>query len=86
MNKVIFKLENVIQDYPWGSNTALADLFGISNPNNQAQAEIWMGAYPNGCSKVAGSELLISVVSANNPSAVLGEYTQQRFANLPYLT
>ncbi|WP_413699503.1 mannose-6-phosphate isomerase, class I [Psychromonas sp. KJ10-10] len=85
MKNVIFKLDNVIQDYPWGSKTALLELFGIANPNDQFQAEIWMGAHPNGCSKVANSGELLSDVINNDPSAVLGQYTHQRFGNLPYL-
>ena len=85
MKHVIFKLDNVIQDYVWGSKTELIDLFGISNPSNQAQAEIWMGSHPNGCSKVADSESLISDVIASAPGETLGEYTQHRFGHLPYL-
>jgi mannose-6-phosphate isomerase len=85
MKKVIFKLSNVIQDYPWGSKTEITDLFAIPNPNHQHQAEIWMGAHANGCSKVADSGVLLSDVINNDPKATLGEYTQQRFGNLPYL-
>jgi len=32
----------------WGSRSELNRLFGISNPDNQPQAELWMGADPNG--------------------------------------
>jgi mannose-6-phosphate isomerase len=85
MKNVIFKLDNVIQDYPWGSKTEITNLFAIPNPNNQHQAEIWMGAHANGCSKVAASGALLSDVINSDPNATLGEYTQQRFGNLPYL-
>ncbi|USD67232.1 mannose-6-phosphate isomerase, class I [Vibrio sp. SCSIO 43136] len=81
----IYKLENVIQNYPWGSTTSLNQLFGIANPNQEPQAEIWMGAHPNGCSKTAvGGESLDSLV-AEHKSDVLGQYTELRYGELPYL-
>jgi mannose-6-phosphate isomerase len=85
MKNVIFKLNNVIQDYPWGSKTEITELFSIANPNNKHQAEIWMGAHANGCSKVATSGELLSDVINADPTTVLGEYTQCRFGKLPYL-
>ncbi len=47
-----FRMQNVIQDYAWGSTTSIESLFGIANPEGKPQAEIWMGAHPNGCSKI----------------------------------
>jgi len=29
------KLINSVQNYAWGSKTALTDLYGIANPNNR---------------------------------------------------
>ncbi|TOL60903.1 hypothetical protein CGH93_23945, partial [Vibrio parahaemolyticus] len=57
-----FKLNNPIQNYAWGSKTALQELFEIENPNQEPQAEIWMGAHPNGCSKIQfeGEDLFLS--------------------------
>lgn len=85
MSKAVFKLDNVIQNYIWGSQTAINELFGIGNPDNQPQAEIWMGAHPNGCSKVAESGMLLSDLIAQDPVGVLGDYTVERFGDLPYL-
>ncbi|MDN3680774.1 mannose-6-phosphate isomerase, class I [Vibrio tapetis subsp. quintayensis] len=85
MNDTIFKLDNVIQNYIWGSKSAIGELFGIENPNDEPQAEIWMGAHPNGCSKVAKTGLSLSELIKNNPNAVLGEYTAERYGELPYL-
>ena len=51
----LFKLDNVIQNYAWGSKDSINQLFGIVNPNQEPQAEIWMGAHPNGCSKVGST-------------------------------
>ena len=46
------KLINSVQNYAWGSKTALTDLYGIANPENKPMAELWMGAHPKSSSKV----------------------------------
>lgn len=81
----IFKLENVIQNYAWGSKHAISKLFGIQNPNDEPQAEIWMGAHPNGCSKIAATGELLSEVIAKDSKGMFGDYTAARFGELPYL-
>ncbi|MFA0413485.1 mannose-6-phosphate isomerase, class I [Vibrio renipiscarius] len=85
MTKALLKLDNVIQNYIWGSKTAIGELFGIANPTDQPQAEIWMGAHPNGCSRVADTGMLLSDLIAQDPHGVLGDYTVERFGELPYL-
>jgi mannose-6-phosphate isomerase len=37
------KLINSVQNYAWGSHTALTELYGIANPDNLPMAELWMG-------------------------------------------
>lgn len=81
----LFKLDNVIQHYSWGSKQSISELFGIQNPNAQPQAEIWMGAHPRGCSRIAHTGQLLSGVLSQNSKGMLGEYTQARFGELPYL-
>lgn len=81
----LIKLNNVIQNYPWGSKHSIGQLFGIPNPTQEAQAEIWMGAHQNGCSKDATSGELLSSIIAKNPIPILGAYTDARFGELPYL-
>ncbi|ELI6433544.1 mannose-6-phosphate isomerase, class I [Aeromonas salmonicida subsp. salmonicida] len=80
-------MQNPIQGYDWGSHDSLTTLFGISNPTGKPQAELWMGAHPNGCSEVtlAGSTQKLSVVIDAAPAAVLGEATVTRFGSLPFL-
>ncbi|HFQ5076986.1 TPA: mannose-6-phosphate isomerase, class I [Vibrio vulnificus] len=85
MNNSIFKLENVIQNYVWGSQTAISELFGIDNPEQVPQAEIWMGTHPNGCSKLAHTGMLLSDFIQSDPANVLGDYTVERFGDLPFL-
>ena len=80
-------MQNPIQGYDWGSHDALTTLFGIPNPAGKPQAELWMGAHPNGCSEVvlAGDVQKLSTLRERAPAAVLGEATQARFGSLPFL-
>jgi len=80
-------MQNPIQGYDWGSHDSLTTLFGIPNPQGKPQAELWMGAHPNGCSEVtlAGSVQKLSTVIDRAPAAALGEATFARFGSLPFL-
>ncbi len=82
-----FPMENIIQNYIWGSRTSISKLLGIANPNNAHQAEIWMGAHPNGCSKIKvnGETQLLSDFINQDKAAVLTAATEAQFAELPYL-
>ncbi|MBE8564219.1 mannose-6-phosphate isomerase, class I [Vibrio sp. OPT20] len=82
-----YLLSNTIQIYPWGSKTAISDYFGIANPKDEPQAEIWMGSHPNGCSKVLenGEEVLLSDFIKKDASGILGAHTIEAFGGLPYL-
>ncbi|MDD1795510.1 mannose-6-phosphate isomerase, class I [Enterovibrio makurazakiensis] len=87
MTAYFYPLNNVIQDYAWGSYTSLNTLFGIANPENKPQAEIWMGAHPNGCSTILvdGQETLLSDFINKDMSAIIGAKTAETFGELPYL-
>lgn len=82
------KLINSVQNYAWGSKTALTDLYGIANPDNLPMAELWMGAHPKSSSKVQVSKgetrSLRSVIDADKTS-MLGESVASRFGELPFL-
>ncbi len=84
---MIYRLQNPIQNYPWGSTTALTELFGIDNASREPQAEIWMGAHPNGCSsvKVHDRDTLLSDLITQAPEKVLGATVNKTFGGLPYL-
>lgn len=82
---ILFKLKNQIQNYPWGSSTSLNQLFDVPNPNHQPQAELWMGAHPNGCSKNAETGELLSALIQQNTNDYLGERTASQFGELPFL-
>lgn len=81
---MIFPLKNIIQNFPWGSVDSINALFGIPNPENKPQAELWMGAHPNGCSVIKEDQLLSDYI-ATAPESILGHKTYQTFGELPYL-
>ncbi len=82
-----FLMDNVIQNYAWGSKTSIQELFSIANPDNQPQAEIWMGAHPNGCSKIEidNQKTPLAEVISSNKAEFLSAATAQQFGELPYL-
>lgn len=81
----ISKLDTVIQNYQWGSLSSISRMFGVANPSVEHQAEMWMGAHPNGCSKIKNTGELLSHVIGENRIVILGDYTSSRFGELPFL-
>ncbi|MCU6684064.1 mannose-6-phosphate isomerase [Leclercia sp. H6W5] len=81
------KLINSVQNYAWGSKTALTDLYGIANPDNLPMAELWMGAHPKSSSKISdahGVRSLREVIDADK-TTLLGSKVADRFGELPFL-
>ena len=80
-------LENPIQEYAWGSRTAIASLLGEEVPSQRPQAELWMGAHPVAPSHVAsaGRPSLCDAIRSD-PVAVLGTRVARDFGReLPFL-
>ena len=85
---IMQKLINSVQNYAWGSKTALTDLYGIANPNNLPMAELWMGAHPKSSSKIedaSGQARSLRDVIDADKAALLGDKVAQRFGELPFL-
>ena len=81
-------LKNTIQEYAWGSRTAILELLGQSVPADKPQAELWMGAHPKGPSQVLADGLWRSLpeVIQESPEETLGQEVAARFSNkLPFL-
>lgn len=81
-------LKNTIQEYAWGSYTAIPELMGEKVPSEKPQAELWMGAHPKSPSMVRQAGRWISLATAieKNPEAILGKAVADKFSNrLPYL-
>lgn len=85
----MLKMINKVQNYDWGSKTALTQLYGIPNPSNLPMAELWMGAHPKASSEVIDSQnnqtVPLNTLIDNNPEAYLGKKVAQTYHRLPYL-
>lgn len=86
--KAIAILNNPIQEYAWGSYTAIPELLGTPSPAARPQAELWMGAHPKAPSRVAldGTWVSLAELIAARPDEILGPAVNTRFGGrLPYL-
>jgi mannose-6-phosphate isomerase len=84
----IYRLENVVQNYAWGSTTAIADLLGQPSPAPEPQAELWMGTHSQGPSMVIadGGRIPLQQLIEQQPHDILGPDIVLRFGKaLPYL-
>ena len=83
-----YRLENSIQEYAWGSNTAIAELLGLVSPSPVPQAELWMGAHPKAPSMVVSGNrrMTLQEFIDSSPEKVLGSAVSMRFSGrLPFL-
>ncbi|MBE8595013.1 mannose-6-phosphate isomerase [Xenorhabdus sp. BG5] len=85
----MLKMTNKIQRYDWGSKTALTDIYGIENADNQPMAELWMGAHPKCSSLVTdpqtGETIALNTLINKEPEKYLGEKVAKQFQRLPFL-
>jgi mannose-6-phosphate isomerase len=81
-------LKNTIQEYTWGSYTAIPGLLGYPSPAGVPQAELWMGAHPKAPSMAMcdGKQQSLLELVDKYPKVILGEKVADKFQNrLPYL-
>jgi mannose-6-phosphate isomerase len=86
--RTIKLLKNTVQNYAWGSPTAIPELLGERNPSHEPRAELWMGAHPKASSFVNydGQWLPLTELIARHPREILGDDVALKFGNkLPYL-
>lgn len=82
----MWRLDNTIQPYAWGSHRALATLQGRPSPSAAPEAELWMGAHPRGPSQLQGDGRSLPRAIHDDPRAMLGDSVVQRFGpRLPFL-
>lgn len=87
MSQPFYRMRNGIKNYAWGSRVALNHLFGLLNPDDQPQAEVWMGSHPAGCSEIetdTGLRSLQDLIS-QRPAEMLGACAGETAGQLPYL-
>ena len=86
--RTIKLLKNTIQNYAWGSPTAIPELLGDENPAHEPRAELWMGAHPKAPSFVnnGGQWVSLKDLIDRYPQEILGNEVALAFDNkLPYL-
>ena len=82
--KTIGILKNTVQNYAWGSSTAIAELLG-QPATGGPQAELWMGAHPKAPSLAYHDgkwESLLQAIEAH-PADVLGKEAAEKFGGKP---
>ena len=82
------RLDNVIQNYAWGSSTALGELMGRAVSGDRPEAELWMGAHPAAPSRIRrdGNAVSLAELIQASPTELLGHQVAQRFGSeLPFL-
>jgi len=88
MSQPVLVLDNPIQNYAWGSRTAIAELLGRPAPSPEPEAELWIGAHPRAPSRIAEPKGLgtLDRVIQDDPVGLLGSEVCDRFGNeLPFL-
>jgi mannose-6-phosphate isomerase len=82
---VMFRLDNPVRDYDWGSTTAIPELLGVP-PTGRPQAELWMGAHPSAPSRLVGADGDLAGRIAADPEGELGKPVLAEFGpRLPFL-
>ena len=84
----MFRLDNPVRPYAWGSKTAMADLFGRAAPGSP-EAEMWMGAHPDSPSiakGAGGTPVRLDQLIRRDPHRLLGAEAAETFdGRLPFL-
>ncbi|MBW2407888.1 MAG: mannose-6-phosphate isomerase, class I [Deltaproteobacteria bacterium] len=86
--RTIKLLKNTVQNYAWGSPTAIPELLGEQNPSHEPRAELWMGAHLKAPSLVNydGQWMSLAELITKFPQEILGNDVALAFGNkLPYL-
>ncbi|HKO53572.1 MAG TPA: mannose-6-phosphate isomerase, class I [Polyangiaceae bacterium] len=79
-------LENPIQNYAWGSHTAIASMLGATVPSSKPEAEMWMGAHDKAPSLVLPEREPLSRLLERKPEQMLGANVVARYGvRLPFL-
>src|SRR5450432_2699770 len=82
----MLRLENPIQNYAWGSHSAISRLLRGTAPSEKPEAELWLGAHPKAPSRVLPSGESLATLIEREPGRLLGPSLAARYgARLPFL-
>ncbi|MCP4681355.1 MAG: mannose-6-phosphate isomerase, class I [Desulfobacterales bacterium] len=87
MNKIGI-LKNPVQEYEWGSRTAIQSLIDTGDSSERPMAELWMGAHPRASSEVLvnGRWEPLTHIIKRDPDTILGKSIAAKYSNsLPFL-
>ncbi len=84
----MYRLENTLRPYAWGSANAIADLLG-REPSGGPEAELWIGAHPDSPSVALAAgpdaDRALDALIAEDPEHHLGAESVAEFGRLPFL-
>lgn len=81
----MYRLENEIRNYAWGSRDVIATLLGRQS-GDRPEAELWLGAHPLGSSRIADCDRPLKEEIELDPGRHLGEAVHAEFpSRLPFL-
>lgn len=84
--KKLYKMENNVQKYEWGTSDFIANLLGITKDDEIPWAELWMSAHEKAPSFLPEIQLSLNRAITNNPNEFLGKSIAEEYDNkLPYL-
>jgi mannose-6-phosphate isomerase len=82
----MLRLENPIQNYAWGSHSAISRLLRGTSPSEKPEAELWLGAHPKAPSRVLPTGESLATLIEREPDRLLGSSVTARYgARLPFL-
>jgi len=92
-NSPIYKLQNNVKNYDWGSADWIPALLGQKNIERIPQAELWMGVNPSAPSRIKLSDdsesgrtgPLLSELINWEKDTLLGTETAEKYGTLPFL-
>jgi len=85
--ETIFKLDNQIKYYDWGSPDFIPRLMGIEPEAGVPWAELWMGSHPGSPSMAClpSGNVSLGELIASDPGYYLGEKAAKDYGSLPFL-
>ena len=83
----VFKLQNTVKNYDWGSPEWIPSLLKADNPDRVPWAEFWMGVHSAGPSRIIKSAetLLLPEFISMDKETLLGRECAFKYGTLPFL-
>ncbi len=84
--KKLYRMQNQIQKYEWGSSDYIANLLQVEKNDDSPWAELWMSAHDKAPSYLPDVDQNLDKAIAKNPKEFLGDKVASQYNHkLPYL-